>query len=143
MLNCSSKFDISCFRIYNFVTASQFRERDSIHRITKLTSYLLLPSKESLVTDQKDTPPNASLALRTTSIIQLDGGYVNYYSCSGSRKNPRIEVEVKTQCPGELMKKAMEWLAQNTGENVNTHNADKSKLSVYFSLTVLDQLHFI
>jgi hypothetical protein len=64
----------------------------------------------------KGTPTTTtSLAVRTPSTFQLNGGYVSYYSRSGSRKNPRIEVRVETQCSAQLMKKAMEWLAKNTG----------------------------
>ncbi|CAN6223971.1 unnamed protein product [Urochloa humidicola] len=71
--------------------------------------------QESLVMEDKETQTTTSLSVRTPSSFQLNGGYVNYYSCSGSRKNPRIEIKVETQCSAQLMKKAMEWLAQNTG----------------------------
>lgn len=71
--------------------------------------------QESLVTEGKETPTTTCLAVRTPSTFQLNGGYVSYYSRSESRKNPRIEVRVETQCSAQLMKKAMEWLAENTG----------------------------
>lgn len=92
----------------------------------------MLHLKESLVMEGKGTPTTTtSLAVRTPSTFQLNGGYVSYYPRSGSRKNPRIEVRVETQCSAQLMKKAMEWLAENTGQHPrntqrgNQYNSEK------------------
>ncbi|CAD6225544.1 unnamed protein product [Miscanthus lutarioriparius] len=71
--------------------------------------------QESLtMMEQQETSPDRR-ALSTLTSFQLAGGYVSYYPYSGSRRNPRIEVKVETQCSSHLMNKSMKWLAENTG----------------------------
>jgi len=68
--------------------------------------------------EQQETSPDRR-ALSTLTSFQLAGGYVSYYQYSGSKRNPRIEVKVESQCSSHLMNKSMKWLAENTGQ----HNA--------------------
>lgn len=76
--------------------------------------------QESLtMMEQQETSPHRRALISTLTSFQLAGGYVSYYQYSGSRRNPRIEVKVESQCSSHLMNKAMEWLAENTG----LHNA--------------------
>ncbi|TVU30542.1 hypothetical protein EJB05_22172, partial [Eragrostis curvula] len=76
----------------------------------------MLCTEYSMVMTTEETQDDSSHDIRTLSSSQLDSGCVNYYSYSSeSRKNPRIEVTVETQCSPQLMNKAMLWLSKNTG----------------------------